>query len=164
MAEQTVTSEVVHGYIMQFFNGIGLAKTDVYVPEEDTYYWMRGSARLQMFISPIPMGNGSTRYYLRLFSPLMMKPAKNSEHFYRTLLQLNHNSLCVKLTMRAELEYVFACYERDIEGMDYREFYTFLTDLAWWADDLDDRLKGMFPEEPTVMNPNAAPPGAPPQV
>ena len=89
---------------------------------------------------------------------------QNLEHFYHTLLHINHSSLCVKLTMREGSDYVFACHERDIDGMDYREFYTCVADLEWWADELDDRLQNLFPPEPqATSNSNLPPSSTPPQ-
>jgi hypothetical protein len=36
---------------------------------------------------------------------------------------------------------VYATYERDINGMDFSELSTCISDLEWWADKLDDELK-----------------------
>jgi hypothetical protein len=99
---------------------------------------------------------------LRIFSPLLQLPPYNREQAYRYLLELSHGSLCVKMTMREGSDFVFAAFERDIVGMDYIEFFNMVSDMEWWADELDDRLQKMFPAEPTApTTPNAAPP--PPQ-
>ena len=39
---------------------------------------------------------------------------------------------------------VFATFERDIRGIDYEEVATFISDLEWWADELDDELAREF--------------------
>ena len=161
MAEN-ITPEIVHQYIQQYFLGIGLTKDQVYDAQAEAYYWMRGSARLEMFITKFVTSSGFTRHYLRIFSPLLQLPSYNREQAYRYLLELSHGSLCVKMTMREGSDFVFAAFERDIVGMDYIEFFNMVSDMEWWADELDDRLKKMFPAEPTAPStPNAAPP--PPQ-
>ena len=50
----------------------------------------------------------------------------------------------VKLSIIPEKGYVYAVAERDIEGMDYLEFKTFISDLGYWADQLDDVLHKRF--------------------
>ena len=158
MAEN-ITPELVHQYIQQYFLGIGLTKDQVFDAQADAYYWMRGSARLEMFITKFVSSSGFTRYYLRVFSPLLQLPPNNREQAYKYLLELSHNSLCVKMTMRQGSDYVFAAFERDIVGMDYIEFYNMVADMEWWADELDDRLKTVFHTEPAPpTTPNPAPP------
>lgn len=159
---QGITPLQVHQYIEQYFLGVGLTKDQVYDAKNETYYWRRGSANLEMFITRFEVTPNHVRYYLRIFSPLMLMPATQREHIYRTLLQISHNSLCVKITMREGSEYIFAAYERDIEGMDYIEFYNIIADMEWWADSLDDRLKSMFPDQTVGVPPTAG--GAPPQL
>jgi hypothetical protein len=36
---------------------------------------------------------------------------------------------------------IYATYERDIQGIDYKEVKKCIADLEWWADELDDLLK-----------------------
>jgi hypothetical protein len=40
-----------------------------------------------------------------------------------------------------ETDKIYATYERDIQGIDYKEVKTCITDLEWWSDELDDLLK-----------------------
>ena len=44
-----------------------------------------------------------------------------------------------------ETDKIYATYERDIQGIDYKidykEVKTCIADLEWWADELDDLLK-----------------------
>ncbi len=50
----------------------------------------------------------------------------------------------VKLSMLPEKGFLYAVAERDIEGMDYQEFKTLISDLGYWSDQLDDVLKERF--------------------
>jgi hypothetical protein len=40
-----------------------------------------------------------------------------------------------------ENDKIYATYERDIQGIDYKEVKTCIADLEWWADELDELLK-----------------------
>ncbi len=72
-------------------------------------------------------------------------PTTNLLSFYRHLLELNDLRLGVKLCIMPNSQKAFATYERDIRGMDYQELTTCIIDMELWADELDDQLKGHFP-------------------
>lgn len=140
VSQRDKVTEMVHQYI----ESVGLTKGQTYNEEKKSWNWVIGSARIQVFIHTINFSSGSSRDYLRIFSPLMQIPTGNKEDYYRHLLELNDSKLGVKLTIMPNSDWVYATYERDIRGMDYHELSTCIADLEWWADKLDDELKEQF--------------------
>jgi hypothetical protein len=63
---------------------------------------------------------------------------------YNEALQNNSNFMGVKLSIIPDRGYMYAVAERDIEGMDYIEFKTLISDLGYWADQLDNALHERF--------------------
>lgn len=126
--------------IHRFVTESGMQKEQVYNQEKNAWYWNKGSAKIEVFVQEVKFDPTHSRFYLRIFSPLMKLPEQNLEGFYRKLLELNDTKLGVKLTVMPGSDQVYATYERDIKGMDYDELVTCILDLEWWADILDDEL------------------------
>jgi hypothetical protein len=142
MSEQKAkVTEMIH----QYAESVGLTRDQVFNAEKQSWHWRIGSASIQIYIETIIFKSGSSRDYLRIFSPLMQTPANDQLRFFRHLLELNDGNLGVKLTVMPNSNWVYATYERDIRGIDYEELATCIADLEWWADKLDDELKGQFP-------------------
>ncbi|MEM7103557.1 MAG: YbjN domain-containing protein [Bacteroidota bacterium] len=143
-----VTPEQVLQFVAQFIQSVGVDPTTCWNEEKKAYYVTKGSARIEVFISNHPMKDGSIRHYLRIFSGMMKVPHANRERFYRRLLELNDQSLGVKLTVmpnaQPDNDWVYATFERDIKGIDYNETATCIADLGYWADMFDDQLKNEF--------------------
>lgn len=133
----------VESMIDSYVEEIGLTKEQTFNPEKRAWYWVKGSARIEVFIQEIKFENHS-RFYLRIFSPVIKVPTTNLINFYQRLLELNDSKLGVKLTLMPGSDQVYATFERDIKGIDYDELATCIADLEWWADELDDELAREF--------------------
>ncbi len=140
----TSQKERVYEMINQYVKSINLDLKDSFNEEKQSWNWRTGSARIQVYIQTVPLQSGSSREYLRIFSPLLQVPQKKELAFYRHLLELNDTKLGVKLSVMPNSNWVYATYERDIRGIDYHELSTCIADLEWWADKLDDELKTQF--------------------
>ncbi|MGD1839442.1 MAG: YbjN domain-containing protein [Thermonemataceae bacterium] len=140
------TLQQVEGMINQYVQSVGLSVEDTYNVERKAWYWTLGSAEIEVLvlIQGVSMQDGSQRYFLRVFSPLLQIPATDEAKFYRHLLELNDSKLGVKLTVMPDSDTVCATYERDINGIDYEEVRTCIADLEFWAETLDDQLKNQF--------------------
>lgn len=138
------TVKEVEDMIDRYVAEVGLKKENVYNPENKAWYWTLGSARIEVFITEIKFEDGHARYYLRIFSPIVKVPGQNQLAFFKRLLELNDQSLGVKLTLMANSDQVYVTFERDIQGMDYEELRTVIYDTEWWSDYLDDQLIGEF--------------------
>jgi hypothetical protein len=124
---------------------VGLKLTEAYDANKQSWTWRIGAATIHIYLENMGALDYS-RHYLRIFSPLMQIPTNNELAFYRHLLELNDSSLGVKLTIMPNSTWVYATYERDINGMDYEELSTCISDLERWADKLNDELKAQFPD------------------
>jgi hypothetical protein len=140
---QKTTREEVEAMIDKFIAEIGLKKESTYNPQRRAWYWTKGSAKVEVFIHEIKFETHS-RFYLRIFSPIIKVPTSNVQEFYRRLLEMNDSKLGVKLSILAGSEQVYATFERDIQGIDYEELKVCIYDLEWWADLLDDELAQQY--------------------
>ena len=133
----------VEAMIDAYVKEIGLTKEQTYNTEKKAWYWVKGSARIEVFIQEINFDTHA-RQYLRIFSPIIKVPENNQANFYKKLLEVNDSKLGVKLTLLPGSTQVYATFERDIKGIDYEELATCIADLEWWADELDDELAAEF--------------------
>ena len=135
-------------HVKQFIQSVGVDPATCWNEQNKAYYIYKGSAKLEIFVSSHPQNDGTTRHYLRIFSVLMKVPATNKEYFYRRCMEISDQSLGVKLTVvpnaAPDNDWVYATYERDINGIDYNETITCVNDMGLWADWLDDQLKTEF--------------------
>lgn len=135
--------EQVEAMIDAYVKEIGLTHEQTYNTEKKAWYWVKGSARIEVFIQEINF-DSHARHYLRIFSPIIKVPETNQLEFYKKLLEVNDSKLGVKLTLLPGSSQVYATFERDIKGIDYEELATCIADLEWWADELDDELAAEF--------------------
>lgn len=133
----------VETMIDTYVKEIGLTKEQTYNTEKKAWYWVKGSARIEVFIQEINF-DSHARHYLRIFSPIIKVPEVNQLEFYKKLLEVNDSKLGVKLTLLPGSNQIYATFERDIKGIDYEELATCIADLEWWADELDDELAAEF--------------------
>lgn len=139
MGDISAATELIRQYVKE----IGLTDEQTFNPERKAWYWTKGSAKIEVFIQTIKVGEGD-RNYLSVFSPILKVPKTGIVAFYRRLLELNDTSLGVKLSIIEGGDQVYATYERDINGMDYGELADTIADVEWWADYLDDELIKQF--------------------
>jgi hypothetical protein len=135
----TNATELVNKYVQS----LGLPIESVFNKEKNAWYWVKGSAKIEVFIQSLPVGS-SQRHFLRLFSPLVKIPQDKALAFYRRLLELNDTSLGVKITVMKDSDQIYATYERDIKGLDYDEVIDMVADFEWWSDHFDDLLMNEF--------------------
>src|SRR6266542_3850664 len=124
MGDISTATELIRQYVKR----IGLTDEQTYNAERKAWYWTKGSARIEVFIQTIKVGEGE-RNYLRVFSPIMKVPKTGIIAFYRRLLELNDTSLGVELSIIEGGDQVYATYERDIKGMDYGELADTVADV-----------------------------------
>ena len=134
--------EMIHCYA----ESIGLDRNSAYYPEKKVWLWRKGSVQIEVKIQRLTFADGYFRDILRVFSPIMDVPStSNLLGFYRRLLELNDEKLGIKLCLVPNSPKVWASFDRDITGIDFNELRTFIGDFEFWADKLDEELKGQFP-------------------
>jgi hypothetical protein len=82
---------------------------------------------------------------LLMIAPIMRVPERNTEAFYRRLLELSFlatGDAAFAIDKKTDMAYLRAL--RRLEGMDYEEFEDLLHTIATVADEWDDKLKAQF--------------------
>ncbi len=147
------TSEMVRVYIAQFCAEVGCTPESIYNKDSNSWFFKRGSATVEIFMSSYETVVKTVRIFVRCFSPVCPLPADEQKkaQLYQEALQNNSTMMGVKLCIMPEKGYMYALAERDIDGMDYTEFQTLMGDLGYWADQLDDLLQARF-GTPVALN------------
>jgi len=140
------TSEMVKVYVNQLCAEIGCTPESIYNKESNSWFFSRGSASIEVFLSSYETVVKTVRTFVRCFAPVYAIPADDSKkaQLYQEALQNNTNFMGVKLSIMQEKGFMYAIAERDIDGMDYDEFKVMVSDLGYWADQMDDILKERF--------------------
>jgi hypothetical protein len=82
---------------------------------------------------------------LLLISPVMRVPERNTEAFYRRLLELSFLATSdAAFAIDKKTDMVYLRILRRLEGMDYEEFEDMLHTIATVADEWDDKLRAQF--------------------
>jgi hypothetical protein len=82
---------------------------------------------------------------LLLISPVMRVPERNTEAFYRRLLELSFLATSdAAFAVDKKSDMVYLRILRRLEGMDYEEFEDMLHTIASVADEWDDKLRAQF--------------------
>ena len=83
-----------------------------------------------------------------LISPVMRVPERNTEAFYRRLLELSFLATSdASFAIDKKTDMVYLRILRRLEGLDYDEFEDILHTIASVADEWDDKLRGQFGAE-----------------
>ncbi len=140
------TTEMVKVYVNQLCAEIGCTPESIYNKESNSWFFSRGSASVEVFMSSYETVVKTVRTFVRCFAPVFPVPADNMKkvQLFQEALQNNTNFMGVKLAVMPEKGYLYAIAERDIDGMDYAEFKTLISDLGYWADQMDDVLAQRF--------------------
>ena len=140
------TTEMVTVYINQLCAEIGCTPESIYSKENNSWAFTRGSASIEVFMSSYVTAVKTVRTFVRCFSPVYAIPADSLKKalLFQEAIQNNATFMGAKLGILPEKGFMYAIAERDIEGMDYVEFKTLVSDLGYWADQLDDMLQQRF--------------------
>ena len=146
--------ETVKAYINRLCQEAGADPQKAYSPQNDAWYFEKGSSTLEVFFTSYETADNSQRTFLRCFStiyPIPLDPPQRQE-LYQISLEINARNMGVKIGMMADKGYIYAIGERDIEGMDYGEFVTLISDVGYWGDHLNQLLNSRFGEPKTNLN------------
>ena len=137
---------MVKVYISQLCSEIGCTPESIYNANSKSWFFTRGSSSLEVFMSSYETSVKTVRTFVRCFAPVFPIPADTLKkaQLMEEAMQNNTKFMGVKLSIIPDKGYVYAVSERDIDGMDYIEFKTLISDLGFWADQLDDVLKERF--------------------
>jgi hypothetical protein len=148
------TTEMVKVYVNQLCSEVGTDPDKIFNAQTKAWYFTKGSASIEVFMTSYETVGKTIRTFIRCFAPiypLPLDPQKKLDLF-QGALEANTQYMGVKISSIADRGFLYAVAERDIEGMDYQEFVTLISDLGFWADQLDDFLKERFGAPVTTLN------------
>jgi hypothetical protein len=137
------TIEFVKAYIHRLCKDIGTSADAIYNAKTCAWYFSRGSSTIEVFLTNMDDTGETSRTFIRCFAPLYQLPDNVVSQFevFKKALELNARHMGIKLSIIPEKGLLCAIAERDIDGMDYDEFVTLISDIGYWADYLDNYLK-----------------------
>jgi hypothetical protein len=140
------TVENVNAYISRMCTEMGTSAEKIFNPKTNAWYFSRGSSTIEVFLTSYETANKSLRTFIRCFAPLLVIPGneKKKLDLYQGALEANAKYMGLKISSIVDKGILCAISERDINGMDYDEMVTLITDIGYWADELDDFLKKTF--------------------
>jgi len=140
------TKEMVKVYVNQLCSEIGCTADSIYNAQTNSWFFVRGSVSVEIFMTSYETAVKTVRTFVRCFSPIFPIPTDSLKkaQLYEEAMQNNTSFMGVKLSIIPSKGYVYAVAERDIDGMDYTEFTTLISDLGYWADQMDDALIQRF--------------------
>ncbi len=140
------TTEMVKVYVAQLCSEIGCTPESIYSQQHNSWQFGRGSASVEVFMTSYETAVKTIRTFIRCCAPIAPIPADNAKkaQLFQEGLENSYATMGFKLAVIPEKGFLYAVSERDIEGMDYTEFKTMISDLGYWADQLDDMLAARF--------------------
>ncbi len=148
------TNEMVKVYINQLCAEIGTTSEAIYNANSKSWYFSRGSASIEVFMTSYETASKTIRTFIRCFCPIYPLPVDKQKQLdlFIGALEANTQYMGVKISSIQEKGFLYAVAERDIDGMDYNEFKTLVSDIGYWADQLDDFLSARFGTPVTNLN------------
>lgn len=118
---------------------IGIPPQQARMDTEQGFGWsfQRGSALIEVYLA-----QQGQREYLQVLSPIMHLPASGLLALYRRLLEMNLTMTNASLGVYLDVIYVFN--ERPLSGLDAQETNFIITQIAAYADELDNQLVHEF--------------------
>lgn len=118
---------------------IGVPVENARINTDQGYAWsfQRGSAVIELYVS-----QQDNRGYFQVLAPIMHLPSAGLLPLYRRLLEFNLQLTNASLGVYLDVVYVFS--ERPLEGLDAVEANNIITQVAGYADELDNMLVNEF--------------------
>lgn len=137
------TIEFAKAYIHRLCRDIGTTADAVYNESTCAWYFSSGSSTIEVFLTNMEKDGDTERVFIRCFAPVCTLPVNPVTQFelFRKALEINTRHMGIKLGTLASRGLLCLVAERDIEGMDYQEFITMISDIGYWADHFDHHLQ-----------------------
>lgn len=134
------TIEFTRAYIHRLCKEIGTTADAIYNERTSAWYFARGSSTIEVFMTHDT--DDSERVFIRCFAPICTLPSNPVALFelFRKALELNTRKMGIKLGTLENRGLMCLVAERDIEGMDYQEFVSLISDVGFWADHFDNHF------------------------
>jgi hypothetical protein len=133
----------VKSYIALLCIDLGVDASSIYNEKTGSWYFTQNGSTIEVFLTAQKNPQQEQQVFIRCMSPLCAIPRDLPKQFvlYKTAMAINATYLGYKLTADETRGIVCAVTERNIEGMDYNEMITLISELGFWAGKLDAFLK-----------------------
>lgn len=137
------TIEFVRAYIHRLCKDIGTHADAIYNAKTCAWYFSRGSSTIEVFLTNTEANDQVVRTFIRCFAPLSAVSANPVMQFevFKKALELNTRHMGIKFSIIPDKGLLCLIAERDIDGMDYDEFISLISDISYWADHFDNYLQ-----------------------
>lgn len=137
-----VTVELVTVYIHRMCAEMGIDANTIYNPKTSAWYFSHGSSTIEVFLTSQKNAQHQTQTYIRCMAALCEIPRDILSQFklFKLAMAINAAYLGYKISADESRGFVCAVAERNIDGMEYEEMTTLISDLGSWADKLDQFL------------------------
>lgn len=137
---------VAKAYIHRLCHEIGANADAIYNAKTGAWYFSSGTATIEVFLTTIGTGQQTERTFIRCFAPIYSIPvdAKKKLGIFQAALEINTERMGIKLSALPDKGLLCVVTERDIDGMDYQEFITVISDIGYWAGELNDYFEKHF--------------------
>lgn len=141
-----VPSDVARAYIYRLCNEVGANADSIYNAKTGAWYFTSGHSTIEVFLTTIGSGQQSERTFIRCFSPIYILPPDPVKKFVilEAAMEINTERMGIKLSALPEKGLLCVVTERDIDGMDYAEFMTIMSDISHWSDQLRSHFAKKF--------------------
>lgn len=140
------TVDFAKAYIHRLCRDIGTTAEAIYNTKTSAWYFSRGSSTIEVFLTNVEASDQAIRTFIRCFAPLEKLPVNPVVQFeiFRKALELNTSHMGIKFSVIPDKGLLCLIAERDIDGMDYEEFISLISDISYWADHFDNYLQEHF--------------------
>ncbi|MGZ8558795.1 MAG: hypothetical protein ACXWWC_10695 [Chitinophagaceae bacterium] len=140
------TIEFTKAYISRLCKNMGTTAEAIYSKKTGAWYFQSNSATIEVYLTNVETEQKTERIFIRCMAPIYKLPAdtKKKLAIYESALEINSARVSFKLATLTDKNLLCVVTERDIEGMDYEEFYSLIFDNGFWADQLTDYFEKNF--------------------
>ena len=139
-------ADITKAYIYRLCRELGVSAETIYNTKTGAWYFSSGSSTIEVFLSISDSGQEKERTFIRCFAPVYVIPDVLTTKLavYQAALEINTQRMGIKLSILRDKGLLCLVTERDIEGMDYDEFLSIITDISHWTDLLKVFFKKQF--------------------
>ena len=135
-----VAADVATAYIYRLCNEIGASADSIYNAKTGAWYFTSGNSTIEVFLTTMENTHEAKRSFIRCFAPVYSIPpdAKKKLAVFQAALEINTERMGLKLSALPGKGLLCIVTERDIDGMDYHEFMTIISDISHWVDKMKE--------------------------
>jgi hypothetical protein len=139
-------TDVARAYIYRLCQEIGASADSIYNAKTGAWYFTSGSSTIEVFLTTVALGQEAERTFIRCFAPIYTVPADPIKKLgiLQLAMEINTERMGIKLSALPDKGFLCVVSERDIDGMDYREFMAVMRDISYWCDHLRNYFEKNF--------------------